>query len=164
VEGLVAAGMTVRAIGDELSLSTGTVRMWLRRYGLSTAASQRSEAIRASRDDGLPAILMICSAHGETEFVLEGRGHYRCLGCRQERVARHRRKLKEILVAESGGGCAICGYSRYLGALRFHHLNPQEKRIEISRNGVTLSLAALQAEAANAFSCARTAMPSLKEG
>jgi hypothetical protein len=35
-----------------------------------------------------------------------------------------------------------------MGALEFHHLDPAKKRLEISRNGVTLSLGALQAEAA----------------
>jgi 5-methylcytosine-specific restriction endonuclease McrA len=62
-------------------------------------------------------------------------------------VARRRRKLKTILVDEAGGRCCVCGYDRYVGALQFHHLDPKQKRLEISRNGVTLSLEALRAEA-----------------
>jgi hypothetical protein len=62
-------------------------------------------------------------------------------------VAERRRNLKQILVADAGGRCIICGYDRFLGALQFHHLDPAQKRLEISRNGITLSLATLQAEA-----------------
>ena len=50
-------------------------------------------------------------------------------------------------MAEAGGRCCVCGYDRYLGALVFHHLDPGEKRLQISWNGVTQSLAALRAEA-----------------
>jgi transcription elongation factor Elf1 len=128
-------------------LSTGTVRLWLRRHGLQTLATKRVAAIRSSRDAGLLSVTMTCRLHGETDFVMEGRRYYRCKRCRQERVARRRRDLKSILVAEAGGACCICGYRRYAGALQFHHLDPSEKRLEISGNGVTLSLAALQAEA-----------------
>jgi hypothetical protein len=35
--------------------------------------------------------------------------------------------VKEILVAEAGGSCLICGYDRYAGALQFHHLDPATK-------------------------------------
>jgi hypothetical protein len=90
---------------------------------------------------------MTCIRHGEAEFVLEGRGHYRCKRCRSESVARHRRKVKETLVAEAGGSCVVCGCDRCLTALAFHHLDPTEKRLAISQNGVTLSLDTIRAEA-----------------
>jgi 5-methylcytosine-specific restriction endonuclease McrA len=91
---------------------------------------------------------MTCVRHGQTEFVLEGRGYYRCKRCRADRVSEHRRKLKALLVAEAGGRCVVCGYDRYVGALEFHHLDPAQKRLTLSRNGVTLSLDAVRAEAA----------------
>jgi hypothetical protein len=78
---------------------------------------------------------------------MEGRGSYRCLACRRERVAERRRKVKEILVSEAGGSCRLCGYSRALAALHFHHLNPDEKRFGMGREGVTRSLAAMREEA-----------------
>ena len=78
---------------------------------------------------------------------MEGRGYYRCTQCRQERVARRRRRIKEILVDEAGGACCICGYHRHMGALQFHHVDPEQKRMQISRNGITLSIATLRAEA-----------------
>jgi tRNA(Ile2) C34 agmatinyltransferase TiaS len=90
---------------------------------------------------------MVCNHHDETEFVLEGRGEYRCKRCRADAVSRHRRMVKETLVAEAGGGCVVCGYDRCLTALAFHHLDPSDKLLAISQNGVTLSLATIRAEA-----------------
>ncbi len=44
-------------------------------------------------------------------------------------------KVKKKLVEEFGGKCSICGYSKYLGALEFHHKDPKEKEFTIaSRN------------------------------
>src|ERR1700742_3665466 len=47
---LIGRGMTIREIADELERSTATVRHWLRRYGLSTAAADRARDTRAGRD------------------------------------------------------------------------------------------------------------------
>jgi hypothetical protein len=88
-----------------------------------------------------------CIRHGRTEFVIEGRGHYRCKRCRSEQFVRHRRTIKETLVAEAGGACALCGYARCLSALEFHHLDPAQKRLHISQNGVALSIAEVRREA-----------------
>ena len=62
-------------------------------------------------------------------------------------VVRRRRKVKQLLVAESGGCCAICGYSRYVGALAFHHMDREEKTLAVSMSGITLSIDFLRSEA-----------------
>lgn len=49
-----------------------------------------------------------------------------------ENVKKHRKKIKEELVLYKGGKCEICGYDKCLGALDFHHLNPNEKDFSIS--------------------------------
>jgi hypothetical protein len=146
---LVDAGMTLREISETVGRSKGTVRYWMRRYGLQThqASGRRPpEVARAARDAGILTTEMRCRRHGATDFILEGRGYYRCKRCRADSVTRHRRKLKEVLVEEAGGCCIVCGYDRSYRALEFHHLDPQEKRLQMSANGVTLSLDALRAE------------------
>jgi hypothetical protein len=55
--------------------------------------------------------------------------------------------MKVILVAEAGGGCRLCGYSRSLAALHFHHLDPGEKLFGLGREGVTRSLTVMREEA-----------------
>jgi hypothetical protein len=55
--------------------------------------------------------------------------------------------VKEILVSEAGGKCRLCGYSRSLAALHFHHLDPGGKRFSLGREGITRSLAEMREEA-----------------
>jgi transposase-like protein len=149
LEELVESGMTIAEIAGEVGLSKGTVRHWLRRYGLKTrrARGERLELSRAGKRAGLLEVMMPCPHHGESAFILEGRGYYRCKRCRAEAVVRHRQKLKAVLVAEAGGRCVVCGYSRHLQALQFHHLDPGHKRLGLSSQGITYSLETLRAEA-----------------
>jgi 5-methylcytosine-specific restriction endonuclease McrA len=90
----------------------------------------------------------VCRTHGTTEFVLEGRGYYRCKRCRQQRVLEWRRRARLLLIAEAGGACLICGYDRCVGALHFHHLDPETKEFGISRRGFTRSIEKMREEAA----------------
>ena len=150
LEALVADRMTIAEIAQDLERSKGTVRHWMLRYGLRTqnARGRRARvAARKSKELGFLTVTMTCARHGETEFLLEGRGYYRCKRCRSEAVVRHRQKVKTTLIAEAGGRCVICGYARNARALQFHHLDPSEKRLGLSSQGVTYSLEALRDEA-----------------
>src|SRR4051794_3238212 len=60
--------------------------------------------------------------------------------------ARHHR-LRSLLVAEAGGQCAICGYSRCLAALEFHHVERASKSFSGAARGMTRSLAEARQEA-----------------
>jgi transposase len=147
---LVTAGMTIAEIAAEVALSKGTVRYWLRAYGLRTTnlpGARAGGVARAARDAGELTVTLACAHHGEAEFYLEGRGSYRCKRCRVDAVARRRRRVKAILIAEAGGGCVICGYNRHPRSLAFHHLDPLEKRLEINAKGIAVSLERLRAEA-----------------
>ena len=59
-----------------------------------------------------------------------------------------RRRTKRKLVEEAGGRCALCGYSRCMAALQFHHLDPSQKEFSLSVRGITRSIEKLRAEAA----------------
>lgn len=152
--GLVADGRSITELAEALGRSKATVRHWLRRYELKTLQAarraQRRAVLHAATAEGAAPpdrLTMICRLHGETTFVREGSGYYRCGRCRSDSVAEHRRRLKALLVAEAGGRCVVCGYDRQPRALEFHHLEPADKAFSLSQRGVTLSLAALKAEA-----------------
>ena len=150
LEGLVEAGLSIAEIAAAVRRSKATVRHWLRRYGLKTRGAGRAKTAagrRARRDAGVLIAEMMCPRHGETEFILEGRGYYRCKRCRADRVVRRRQKVKAILVKEAGGRCVICGYDRNVGALQFHHRDPSLKRIALSGQGITYSIDTLRLEA-----------------
>jgi transposase len=147
---LVDDGCSIADMATRVGRSKATVRHWLRRYGIETqhgTGRRRAPAAVAARDAGLLETEMVCPRHGETPFVLDGRGYYRCRRCRAEAVSRRRRKMKAILVAEAGGACCICGYTGNMRALHFHHVRPSEKRLEINAKGIALSLETLRTEA-----------------
>jgi hypothetical protein len=54
-------------------------------------------------------------------------------------VSRRRKKLKALAVELKGGKCSICGYSKYIGALEFHHIDEKRKNFGLSMNGITRS-------------------------
>jgi hypothetical protein len=89
-----------------------------------------------------------CRRHGLTRFGLEGRGYYRCLLCRQERVSEWRRRVKRKLISEAGGRCMLCGYAACAAALQFHHVDPAQKAFALSHDGVARNLQLARAEAA----------------
>lgn len=54
--------------------------------------------------------------------------------------------MRDILVAEAGGCCAVCGYDRCIINLHFHHVDPKQKSFPMNM-GRGKSLAAYRAEA-----------------
>ena len=148
LEALVLAGLSITEMAEVLGLSKGSVRHWLRRHRLQTRNATRREEHRKAKSAGLMAATLRCRVHGETEFVIDSSGVYRCRQCRVDAVVGRRRRVKRTLVDEAGGRCVVCGYDRYVGALEFHHLDPEQKTLAISTNGITLALEALRAEAA----------------
>ena len=141
---LVERGLSVRQIGAEIGLGFASVRHWLAKYNL------RTDPLRYTRRDGdkPPSVLRECPRHGwTTTFPQAGAPFYRCPRCAMERVAARRRRIKEILVAEAGGRCRVCGYDIYIGALQFHHQDPTAKRFTVSRGGTTGSLDSMREEA-----------------
>jgi transposase-like protein len=142
---LVDEGLTLQQLGERLGVGSAAVRHWLRKFGMRTARA-RAESLG---EPGAREVLRSCRNHGFTVFVISARGdRYRCKRCRAEHVSARRRRVKEILIQEAGGCCRRCGYSRYAGALQFHHLEPDRKAFELSAHGVARSLAKARAEVA----------------
>lgn len=148
LEPLVEQGITLGRIAKELEAGIQTVSYWIEKYGLpapiEVRRQRRSELLRAGETRGT----WRCRHHGEAEFFADASGAWRCRLCRQEAVSRRRRKVKRILVDEAGGECAICGYDRAIGALHFHHLEPETKRFAVTSSGHTIGLARAREEAA----------------
>jgi transposase len=142
LEALVTAGLSIRAIGEHFGVSYATVRHWLKKHGLKTRRTvepRGSEARTIERE---------CPVHGLTTFIkYSPTDHHRCEQCRKDRVVDRRRKIKALLVHEAGGCCALCGYDRYVGALQFHHRDPETKLFGLGVRGVARSLERCREEA-----------------
>src|SRR3954471_24727069 len=93
MERLLAAGLSLRAIAHRMDRSLATIRHWMRKYEMEPNPRRK----RGSEDGSREAVSR-CKHHGETSFVREGRGYYRCKRCRVERVSQRRRQIKRKLV------------------------------------------------------------------
>ena len=69
----------------------------------------------------------ICKTHGNTKGYLDSKGYVRCKKCRVKYVTEKRIRIKSKAVSYLGGKCKVCGYSKYQGALEFHHKDPLKK-------------------------------------
>jgi hypothetical protein len=148
LEELVASGLTVREIAAELGISTSTVRQRMAARGLINARAARTAQFRRAAEQGLPKVSAWCPKHGQSDFFRISRGGFRFGRCNSGAVMRRRRKVKQTLVADAGGACSICGYSRCGAALHFHHLEPAAKSFGLGWRGVTRSISAARGEAA----------------
>jgi transposase-like protein len=145
---LHARGASLREIAQHFDRGTNTVRYWLKKFGLGpTAGGLRRAAIKEARHAGDRDVELSCLHHGMTPHVIEKSGRVRCKRCRSDAVSEARRRIKRILVEESGGACLICGYDRCIAALEFHHRDRKKKLFALSRKGATRSLKAARAEA-----------------
>lgn len=54
-------------------------------------------------------------------------GSVYCKMCTKNEAIERQNKLKKLAVTYKGGKCELCGYDKYIGALEFHHKNPEEK-------------------------------------
>ncbi|MBA2792542.1 MAG: helix-turn-helix domain-containing protein [Thermoleophilaceae bacterium] len=139
LEGFVARRMSLRTMARELDVTLATVSHWMAKFDLAEGAPRPVSPDRIC--------VRVCRTHGETRFVLEGRGYYRCMQCRQERVVEWRRRKKLQLVEDAGGRCVLCGYDRFPRALHFHHVDPAIKSFALGERGCTRSIDRLRAEA-----------------
>ncbi|MCL5784001.1 MAG: HNH endonuclease [Patescibacteria group bacterium] len=54
-------------------------------------------------------------------------------------VTKRRKRLKDLAIQYKGGKCIFCGYSKYNGALDFHHIDESSKEFGLSVRGLTRS-------------------------
>jgi transposase len=164
LERLVEAGLSLRAIAAELGVSYATVRHWMRRYGLATARGRRLAASRPAREAQVDQAVIECPHHGATLHVRRDADGFRCQICRSSAVSRRRRTIKELLVAEAGGACVLCGYAGSPAALHFHHLDPAGKAFAISAGGLTGSLSQARLEASKCVLLCATCHAEVESG
>lgn len=144
---LVERGASITQIAIELGAGKSTIRYWIRRLGLETDRMIRKRESEAAREAGLKKTYLRCPKHGHTAFFSRPEGGFRCSRCNTVAVSERRRQVKRQLVAESGGACTICGFSRHPAALHFHHLDPSQKDFNIGFQGITRSIERMRSEA-----------------
>lgn len=133
LEKLVEQGLSTTKIAKHLQCSQTNVRYWLGKFDLKTNPYFVT-------NDGFKKCARCNSSKPVEEFYKRRKrsGYLAyCKDCTNEQTIERQRKVKEDAVNYKGGKCQICDYSKYLGALEFHHLNPSEKDFSISNQKST---------------------------
>lgn len=75
-------------------------------------------------------------ANNEFYIIKRSSGQYRlssyCKLCQNNDRINRSRRWKERCVQYKGGACLICGYNHCVSAMDFHHIDPNEKDIDVS--------------------------------
>jgi hypothetical protein len=73
-----------------------------------------------------------CCEDCNEEYVYLHKGDT-ILKCAKCTTAKRSAQRKQKCVEYKGGKCLICSYDKYIGALEFHHIDPEKKSFDISQ-------------------------------
>lgn len=131
LEKYIEQGMSTNQIAREVNKSQCSVRHWLKKYGLKTKHKQFPKEKQEQKSE------YYCRLCDKTKplnefYVSKSKVHSYCKKCNNAMTYNKQKERKIAAVNYKGGKCQICGYSRYVGALDFHHLDPNQKEYQIS--------------------------------
>lgn len=131
-------GLSYKEIHDKLNVSKSTISDILRPLGLGGCVYKKltnelTKEIQAKYDEigniKVVSKLYHISVNRLSKVIVYKHGKNVSLS---DAVKSWRKRTKEKLVAYKGGKCQICGYSKCIEALEFHHVNPNSKSFTIS--------------------------------
>ena len=135
---LIEEGMSIRELSTYFNKGQSTIRYWLLKFGLKTKNKSFTQGYnypkRVSKDNQY-----CCSCNvkltDENAYNRKIRNIYSsyCKDCHCKNTLNRRRNFKQNCVDYKGGSCQKCGYNKDLTALEFHHLNPEEKEMLLSK-------------------------------
>lgn len=116
-------------IAKETSLSPTTVRYWIKKHGLSFTCPDgpKPKEVSSNGERYCPACqeLLKLSDFYERRNRIGSSGW--CKKCSNQCSINRQQENKVKAVELKGGGCDICSYNKYLGALEWHHSDPSAK-------------------------------------
>ena len=137
LEKLIALNYSTYKIATELKCGQTNVRYWMNMFGLKTTPiskyGNKMTKYKIGDEKVCPKCnrkLLICKEN----FYIKKSGcvHSWCKQCNNQITFQRQKQMKIDAVKYKGGKCKVCGYDKYVGALDFHHINPDEKDFAIS--------------------------------
>lgn len=129
--------LSIRQISQESKKSCGSIRHWIKKFGLKTKFKNFKEGYKPEQNlvDG-KRYCPYCKIYKATNEFYQRRetncsGH--CKKCVQVQTVQRGRKLKLDCIEYKGGKCQKCGYDKCQAALDFHHRNPKEKDFSLCK-------------------------------
>ena len=123
---LIGRGLSIRKLATEFNCSPTTIRYWLKKYELKTipkVVERRPNQKYCPACDSWKGFSFFYRRSAKRSNQLAGW----CKECCNQASMERQKETKRAAVAHKGGSCTICGYNNYVGALEFHHLDPEKK-------------------------------------
>ena len=134
---LIEKNYSTYDIAKELKCSQCVIKNRLKLFELKTHAIW--SIVRTKTKKEIDEGYKTCSKCHQKKYLTSenfylkknGKFHYWCKECNCKITSDKQKKMKIYAVDYKGGKCCLCGYSKYFGALDFHHVNPSEKEFAI---------------------------------
>ncbi len=131
---LIGKNMSTNEISKLSGKSQTTVAYWIKKHNLST--NHKSFKQIGKKEYGDSRICPKCQKSREIGDFYQRRGKPNsstyCKECTSIQTTERTRDFKQKCVEYKGGQCVTCGYDKCIGALEFHHLNPNSKDFTIA--------------------------------
>lgn len=114
---MIEDGLSLRGIAKASDHSLGSIKHWMRKFGLKTKHKQSKKGVRQQKSR--PCV--VCSKVTDSRRRL-------CAGCRTK-IRRYR--TKQAAVRLKGGNCKRCGWTGNIAAFHFHHRDSCDKEFII---------------------------------
>jgi len=129
LERMIVEGVSIQEISRRENKCYSTIQYWINKYELKSIfnnfkGNKRFCMNGERRCPKCEKMIRIENFNNKNGVI--GSSSY-CKKCTTEQSLSRMRKLKQQMVDYKGGCCQKCGYDKYIGALEFHHINPEEK-------------------------------------
>lgn len=135
IESLISESKSLNQISKETGKSLTTIRYWVKKLKISFETKSFSD--QGVKEYGEFRYCPRCKSECSIDQFYNRRGKKNssvyCKKCTTDQVVERTKRLKQEMVDYKGGCCEICGYDKYIGALDFHHINPNEKDFTIAK-------------------------------
>jgi hypothetical protein len=134
LEQMINEGRSLNKISRDSGKSLTTVRYWVKKYNIPFNTKNFSSQIK--KEYGEFRTCPKCKENCPIDQFYNRRGKIGgsvyCKKCTTQQVVERTKKLKQDMVNYKGGCCQLCGYNKYIGALDFHHIDPNQKDFTIA--------------------------------
>lgn len=128
----IELNLSQREIAERLKCSQTNVRYYITKFDIKKN-KQNKDFLGIDRECTHCHIFQ----SKENFYIGKRKGQSRmgswCKKCMNDQVVIRQRNYKLKAISYKGGSCQYCGFNEYAGALEFHHLDPTQKDIELSK-------------------------------